>query len=87
MNIKFIDFRRSEEMNYTGYDEHRGNNRSRRHEYRTPRCIQLHEGRSRCYWLMENGEIYRNGETSNGELGTGQTQGDRNGFQSSRFRR
>ena len=31
-------------------------------------------------FLMENGEVYRNGETSNGELGTGQTQGDRNGF-------
>ena len=81
MNIKFIDFRRSEEMNVSGYDEHRGQHTTpRRHEYRTPRCIQLHEERNSAMFLMENGEIYRNGETSNGELGTGQTQGDRNGF-------
>ena len=30
--------------------------------------------------LMENGEVYRNGEQSNGEMGHGNTQSDRNGY-------
>ena len=37
---------------------------------------------------MDNGELYVVGENSNGEMGIGHTQGDRNGtYQSSRFRR
>ena len=50
---------RSEDLNYTGYNENRGRNRSTvRKPLHTPRCIQIQEGRSRCYWLMDNGELY-----------------------------
>ena len=38
------------------------------------------KGRSRCFWLMDNGELYTTGESSNGEMGIGTEQGDRNGI-------
>ncbi len=75
INFRWRDWWRSEDLNYTGYNENRGRNRSTvRKPLHTPRCIQIQEGRARCYWLMDNGELYVNGETSNGEMGIGQTQ-------------
>lgn len=80
INFRWRDWWRSEDLNYTGYNENRGRNRSTvRKPLHTPRCIQIQEGRERCYWLMDNGELYVNGESSNGEMGIGTEQGDRNG--------
>ena len=79
-NFRWRDWWRSEDLNYTGYNENRGRNRSTvRKPLHTPRCIQIQGGRSRRYWLMDNGELYVNGESSNGEMGIGTEQGDRNG--------
>ena len=81
MNMRFWEYRRSEDMNATGYDEMRGHHTiPRRQELTTPRIIQLHEERNSCMILMENGEVFRNGEQSNGEMGHGNTQSDRNGY-------
>ena len=81
LNFRWRDWWRSEDLNYTGYNENRGRNRSTvRKPLTTPRCVQIQEGRQGASMLFDNGEVYTNGENSNGEMGVGHEQGDMYGF-------
>ena len=81
LNFRWRDWWRSEDLNYTGYNENRGRNRSTvRKPLTTPRCVQIQEGRQGASILFDNGEVYTNGENSNGEMGVGHEQGDNYGF-------
>ena len=81
LNFRWRDWWRSEDLNYTGYNENRGRNRSTvRKPLTTPRCVQIQEGRQGASMLFDNGEVYTNGENSNGEMGVGHEQGDNQGF-------
>ena len=48
--------------------------------FNNTRCVQIQEGRQGVSILFDNGEVYTNGENSNGEMGVGHEQGDNYGF-------
>lgn len=50
-----------------------GNGRLTTPDGQPPRCVQVEAGWSYAYYLFNNGEVWANGEQSNGELGDGST--------------